>query len=264
MNRRNFIRHSIVATAATTTAVAASPLAKIVEGHNIAAATASGATPVLAATARKPLSTVSGFTFARLRYESGNWDADPKMPSNLLNSLVEYTSIRVDPNEHIVDAHSNALFNYPFIYMTGNKLVRFTEKERLNLRQYLRNGGFMFVDDCNHDLDGTFAKTFESEIKTVLDSPSETMRKLPAQHPLYHTFFKFPEGAPATSHELNGWGDDIVHDYLRAIDVDQRIAVLYSNKDYGCEWNYDWENKRFTTKDNTRFGVNIIVYALTH
>ncbi len=259
MNRRNFIRHSIVATTA-----AASPLAKIVEGHNLNPAAVSGATPVLAATARRSLSAVSGFTFARLRYESGNWDADPKMPSNLLNSLVEYTSIRVDPNEHIVDAHANTLFNYPFIYMTGNKLVRFTEKERTNLRQYLRNGGFMFVDDCNHDLDGTFAKTFESEIKTVLDHPSETMRKLSAQHPLYHTFFKFPEGAPTTSHELNGWGDDIVHDYLRAIDVDQRIAVLYSNKDYGCEWNYDWENKRFATKDNTRFGVNIIVYALTH
>ena len=255
MNRRKFVRHSLVAAAATTAAAS-------LTGNGLGKVSAAPSAP--ATTARRPLSAVAGFTFARLRYTSGNWDADPKMPSNLLNSLVEYTSVRVDPNERIVDVGSPAISDYPFLYLTGNKLLRFSEAERANLRSYLRNGGFLFVDDCNHDIDGTFAKTFESEIKAVLDRPEETMRKLPNNHPLYRAFFEFKDGAPATSHELNGWGDDIVHDYLKAIEIDGRIAVLYSNKDYGCEWNYDWANKRFATKDNTRFGVNIIVYALTH
>ncbi len=249
MDRRKFIHHSLVA--ATVTAATAANSSQL--------AAFASATP-----GRKPLSAVNGFTFARLRYGSGNWDADPRMPSNLLNSLVEYTSIRVDPNERILDAGSDALADYPFIYLTGNKMLRFTEAERSNLRRYLRNGGFMFVDDCNHDIDGTFAKTFESEIASILDRPAEAMRKLPSEHPLYHSFFEFKDGPPATSHELNGWGDDIVHDYLQAIEIDGRIAVLYSNKDYGCEWNYDWTNKRFSARDNTRFGINIIVYALTH
>ena len=251
MNRRKFVRNSLIAASAVTAS------ANLAGASNVLKTTA-------ATSARRPLSAVSGFTFARLRYGSGNWDADPKMPSNLLNSLVEYTSIRVDPNERIVDIASEQLSNYPFVYLTGNKMLRFTETERMNLRRYLRNGGFMFVDDCNHDIDGTFAKTFESEIKAVLDRPEEALKKLPKSHPLYNSFFEFKEGPPATSHELNGWGDDIVHDYLKAIEIDGRIAVLYSNKDYGCEWNYDWSNKRFATKDNTRFGVNIIVYALTH
>jgi hypothetical protein len=255
MNRRKFVRNSLVA------ATAATASAKLA-GAKTALSAETG--KVSATRSLRPSSAVSGFTFARLRYNSGNWDADPKMPSNLLNSLVEYTSIRVDPNERIVDIHSDQLANYPFVYLTGNKLVRFTETERANLRRYLRNGGFMFVDDCNHDIDGTFAKTFESEIRAVLDRPAEALKKLPKNHPLYNAFFEFKEGPPATSHELNGWGDDIVHDYLKAIEIDGRIAVLYSNKDYGCEWNYDWANKRFATKDNTRFGVNIIVYALTH
>ncbi|HEX8843885.1 MAG TPA: DUF4159 domain-containing protein [Pyrinomonadaceae bacterium] len=251
MNRRKFVRNSLVAATAVTASTKLASAGKALEPHTGRAA-------------RRPLSAVSGFAFARLRYGSGNWDADPKMPSNLLNSLVEYTSIRVDPNERIVDLNSADLANYPFVYLTGNKMVRFTEAERLNLRRYLRGGGFMFVDDCNHDIDGTFAKTFESEIKTVLDRPEEALRKLPKNHPLYRAFFEFKDGPPATSHELNGWGDDMVHDYLRAIEIDGRIGVLYSNKDYGCEWNYDWANKRFSVKDNTRFGVNIIVYALTH
>lgn len=249
MNRRKFIRHSVVAASAAGAAAALSGTKAAARAH---------------AAAPKPLSSVGGFTFARLRYNSGNWDADPKMPANILNSLVEYTSIRVEPRERIVDAASKQLANYPFVYLTGNKLVRFTETERANLRHYLRNGGFMFVDDCNHDLDGAFAKTFENEIKLILDKPEEALRKLPANHALYRSFFEFKDGPPATSHELNGWGDDLVHDYLRAVEIDGRIAVLYSNKDYGCEWNYDWDNKRFATKDNTRFGVNIIVYALTH
>jgi hypothetical protein len=251
MNRRKFIGNSIVAASAATVAASL--------GSSVSALS-----PVARPATRRPLSAAGGFTFARLRYSSGNWDADPKMPSNLLNSLVEYTSIRVDPNERIIDINSERLGDYPFVYLTGNKLVRFSEAERANLRRYLRNGGFMFVDDCNHDVDGTFAKTFESEIKAVLDRPEEVLRKLPKEHPLYRAFFKFTDGPPATSHELNGWGDDIVHDYLKAIEIDGRISVLYSNKDYGCEWNYDWTNKRFATKDNTRFGVNIIVYALTH
>jgi hypothetical protein len=252
MNRRKFMSNSAVA--ATAAALASASLEQGIAALN----------PRTPPTARRPLSSVGGFTFARLRYGSGNWDADPKMPSNLLNSLVEYTSIRVEATERIVDVGSERLGDYPFIYLTGNKLVRFSEAERANLRRYLRNGGFMFVDDCNHDVDGAFAKTFEGEIKAILDRPAEALLKLPKEHPLYHSFFKFTDGPPATSHELNGWGDDIVHDYLKAVEIDGRIGVLYSNKDYGCEWNYDWTNKRFSTKDNTRFGVNIIVYALTH
>ena len=37
-----------------------------------------------------------------------------------------------------------------------------------------------------------------------------------------------------------------------------RLGVLYSNKDYGCEWDYDWRNKRFLAEDNTKFAVNIV------
>jgi len=87
------------------------------------------------------------------------------------------------------------------------------------------------------------------------------MPRLPGRHPLYRSFFVFDDGPPTTSHELNGWGDEIVHDYLRAVEHQGRVGVLYSNKDYGCEWDYDWRNKRFQREDNTKFAVNIVVYA---
>ena len=54
-----------------------------------------------------------------------------------------------------------------------------------------------------------------------------------------------------------------MHDYLKGIEISGRLGVLYSNKDYGCEWDYDWRNKRFLAEDNTKFAVNLVIYALT-
>ena len=200
------------------------------------------------------------FFFTRLQYESGDWDVDQRMPSNLLNSLVEYTTLRVDVQEKIVPLGSEELFKSPFCYLSGHKLVEFNKKERENFENYVNNGGFVFVDDCNHDIDGLFAKSFERQMEALFPG---RLQKIPNDHEIYSIFFEFENGPPTTSQELNGWGDDLVHDYLKAIEVDGRIGVLYSNKDYGCEWDYDFRNKRWYKVDNTRFGVNIVLYALT-
>ncbi len=201
------------------------------------------------------------FFFTRIKYNSGNWDTDQRMPSNLLHSLVEYTTIPVDEKEHVVELSSDEIFKSPFCYLSGHKLVEFSTQERANFKAYVEGGGFVFVDDCNHDIDGLFAKSFEEEMTRTFSG--DALKKIPNDHWIYRCFFEFEDGPPPTSFELNGWGDDLIHDYLKAIEINGRIGVLYSNKDYGCEWDYDFRNKRFNKIDNTRFGVNIVVYALT-
>jgi hypothetical protein len=200
--------------------------------------------------------------FARLRYESGDWDYNPKVAANVLNSVLEYTTIRVYPEEVVIAASSSELLAFPFLFMTGHKLVRFSIADRERLRQYVEHGGFLFSDDCNHDVNGLYARSFEHEMKATFPRGG-AMPKLARNHPLYRCFFTFEDGPPTTSHELNGWGDEIVHDYLRGVDHQGRTGVLYSNKDYGCEWDYDWRNKRFQREDNTKFAVNLAVYAMT-
>jgi hypothetical protein len=201
------------------------------------------------------------FFFTRLQYNSGDWNTDQRMPSNLMHSLVEYTTIPVDTVERVVPLSSKDIFKSPFCYLSGHKLVEFNEEERSNFEQYIKNGGFVFVDDCNHDIDGLFAKSFERQMEEIFGT--DALKKIPNNHEIYSCFFEFEEGPPNTSIELNGWGDDLVHDYLKAIEINGRIGVLYSNKDYGCEWDYDFNNKRWLAKDNTQFGVNIVVYAMT-
>ena len=201
------------------------------------------------------------FHFTRLKYDSGDWDVDARMPSNLITSLIDYTTLRVDPNEHVIALADPKMLSAPFCYLAGHKLVEFNPIERRNFERYVRNGGFVLVDDCNHDIDGLFAKSFEAQMASIFGK--SVLKKIPNKHPLYSSFFKFPDGPPATGFELNGLGDDLVHDYLRGIEINGRMGVLYSNKDYGCEWDYDWRNKRFLAEDNTKFAVNIVMYALT-
>jgi hypothetical protein len=203
----------------------------------------------------------SEFAFARLRYDSGDWDYNPKVAANVLDAVVQYTEIPVYPNEVVIAADSVELGAFPFIFMTGHTLVRFSSAERENLVKYVEAGGFLFSDDCNHDVDGLYAKSFEEEMRRAFPG-ADTLAKIPSTHRLYRSFFTF-DGPPQTGHELNGWGDDLVHDYLRGVERRGRLGVLYSNKDYGCEWDYDWRNKRFRTEDNTRFAVNLVVYAMT-
>ncbi|PDH67723.1 MAG: twin-arginine translocation pathway signal [Sphingomonadaceae bacterium MED-G03] len=210
----------------------------------------------------RPLAAAGGydFWFTRLRYDSGDWDVDQRTPSNIITSLIDYTTLRVDPKEHVVALSDPKMLTAPFCYMAGHKLVEFSPAERRNFERYVRNGGFVMVDDCNHDIDGLFARSFEAQMAKIFGP--RAIRELPKSHGIYRSFFTF-DGPPNTALELNGWGDDLVHEYLKGIEVNGRLGVLYSNKDYGCEWDYDWRNKRFLAEDNTKFAVNIVMYALS-
>jgi hypothetical protein len=144
--------------------------------------------------------------------------------------------------------------------MTGHMLVRFKESERKGLARFVANGGLLFSDDCNHDVNGLYAVSFESEMRRTF--PAQPLIKVPNRHPVYRSLFAF-DGPPRTSHELNGWGDNIVHDYVKGVEHRGRLGVVYTNQDYSCEWDYSWRNKRFRTKDTTKFAVNLVVYAMT-
>jgi hypothetical protein len=202
---------------------------------------------------------VSDFIFATAQYESGDWDSAPLVPPNVIDSVARYTSIDVAPTGAIVSLASEDLFRFPLVFLTGHLPVRLTEEERRNVREFARRGGTLFVDDHNHDIDGAFHKTATEEIARAVGPLVE----LPNDHELYRAYFTFPDGPPTTSHELNGWGDNLVHKHLLAAMHGSRVAVLYSNKDYSSEWGYHPDNKRFLAVDNTKFAVNVVVYALT-
>lgn len=201
---------------------------------------------------------IAEFVFATAQYESGDWDSAPLLPANIIDTIARYTEIPVAATGVVAPLGDARMLRYPFLYLTGHLPVRFSDSERANVRRFVERGGLLFVDDHNHDVDGTFHKTATEEIARAVGP----LAQLPNDHPIYSAFFKF-DGPPTTSHELNGWGDNLVHDHLLAVMHGSRIGVLYSSKDYSSEWNYHPDTKRFLSVDNTRFAVNLVVYALT-
>ena len=201
------------------------------------------------------------FTFATGMYASGDWESAALVPANVIDALAKYTTLELAPVGVNVPLESDDLFEYPFVYLTGHLPVFFTTAERRNLSRFVERGGFLFVDDHNHDIDGRFHLTMTAELNRLF--PPRSLVSVPNDHVLYRAFFTFRDGPPATGHELNGWGDNLVHTHLMGLVREGRIDVLYSNKDYSSEWSMHPDTKRFMAVDPTKFGVNIVVYALT-
>jgi len=51
------------------------------------------------------------------------------------------------PAEDVVEPDSKDIFNYPFIHITGNGTITFTDAEAQNMRNYLIAGGFLNIND---------------------------------------------------------------------------------------------------------------------
>ena len=74
--------------------------------------------------------------------------------------------------------------------MTGHKLVRFTHEERERLRRFVEHGGLLFSDDCNHDINGLYARSFEEEMKTAFPERRPARASCRRSMPIYRSFFQ--------------------------------------------------------------------------
>lgn len=192
---------------------------------------------------------------ARLKYGGGgDWYANPTGLPNLIKAVNERTTIRLQPEAGTVEPASSALFDYAMLFVTGHGQIRFTDRERANLRQYLLNGGFLHVDD-NYGLD----EFFRPELRKLF--ADRGLAELPYSHPIYHCFYSFPRGLPKV-HEHHGGpphGYGIIHE--------GRVVLFYSfNTDLNDGWeDADVHNDPAEIRESAlRAGINIVTYALTH
>src|SRR5207249_1685813 len=104
------------------------------------------------------------FGMARLKYGGGgDWYEDRTSLVNLMRGLGARTSIPVaGDHEAVVEPASAALFQYPFVFACGHGNMKLTTTEVANLRRYLTNGGFLWIDD-----DFGIDPSFRREMKRV-------------------------------------------------------------------------------------------------
>ncbi len=193
------------------------------------------------------------FKIGRLKYGGGgDWYNDPAAEVNLLRFVQQHTTIPVEPTFEAVDLASDAIFQYPMLFLTGHGNVVFSADEARRLRTYLLSGGFLYIDD-DYGLDTAIRR----EMRKVF--PDRDFVELPFSHGLFHCHFRFPHGPPKT-HEHDGKPPQAF-----GIFHEGRLCVLYtyeSNPSDGwVDSHGDPPDKR---EEALKFGTNIIVWVLTH
>lgn len=203
---------------------------------------------------------ISSITFSQNSYEiavlkyngGGDWYANPTGLKNLIRFCNNNLNMNIQANYDVIEASSQNLFDYPFIYMTGHGNVLFNQSEIRNLRNYLMGGGFLHIDD-NYGMD----KYIRTEMKKVF--PDLDFIEIPNNHDIYHNIYKFPNGLPKI-HE---------HDNKPA----QGLALIYNNKII-CFYSYEsdlgdgWEdqnihnNPEYLRQKALRMGANILCYSM--
>ena len=81
---------------------------------------------------------------ARLQYDGGgDWYANPSSLPNLIRAIAERTSLPIERTEAKVRLTDSALFDFPFLHVTGHGEIKLSEREVQRLREYLTRGGFL-------------------------------------------------------------------------------------------------------------------------
>jgi hypothetical protein len=207
------------------------------------------------------------FTFARIRYAAyGGWRADyPTMEENLTTMLHEITAVRPHVGRsNVHDFDDPDLFRFPLAYLSEPGHWFPSETEAAGLREYLRKGGFLIVDDFHFANEWA---VFEAAMRRVL--PGARIERLELSHPIFNTFFQIK----SLEVPYPGWlGEQGVMGEFYGIHEDNDPAkplmvVINYNIDIGdyVEWSGREDVYALVpTNEAYKFAINYVMYALTH
>ena len=194
----------------------------------------------------------TGQSIAVLKYDGGgDWYSNPTALKNLINFCNTTIQTAIEEKPQSVEVGSTAIFEYPFLHMTGHGNVTFSESDSKNLRMYLLSGGFLHIDD-NYGMKTYLVK----ELKKVF--PEKKMTEIPLSHSIYNNIYPFPEGLPKI-HEHDG----LAPKALGYFHESKLILLFTYESDLGDGWedanvHNDPEDVRLKA---LKMGANIIKYA---
>jgi hypothetical protein len=237
----------------------------------------------------------NAFTFARVNYHSyeysDSWLTDyPDSDLNFSFRLQELTSFKINPNPVYVKFTDEALLDYPFVYMVEVATLEFTDDEVAGLRKYLRNGGFLMVDDFW----GVQAwESFHTQMQRVF--PDREPVDLDISHPIFHMVFDLKKKPQIPGIEFWARSRDKTitwerpdarepHYWAYFDDKGRMMTLFCHNTDLGDGWSRELSVAKLVQFGNglTRegandsyfhqfcemqgypMGVNILTYVMTH
>jgi hypothetical protein len=178
------------------------------------------------------------------------------------------------PKHLVVRLTDPELFQCPFVMMLEVGSIVFNEAEVVALREYLLKGGFLWVDDFW----GSYAwDVWESQIRKVFPANEYAIVDLDtASHPLFRSQFvvdAVPQ-IPSINFFLQTGGTseqgfDSAEAHARAItnDSGQVMVLMTHNTDISDSWEREGDDPFYFYTFGPRgyaFGINVVLYSLTH
>lgn len=219
------------------------------------------------------------FRFVRLAYSLNElagyyrrgrrmWDMDwPEAEAHFLEGLDRLTRIDVAADGIVRDVLADDLFDYPWLYAVEVGYWSLDDAEAARLREYLLRGGFLMVDDFHGSEEWSM---FLRTLRKVF--PTREIVDIPEGGELFHVHYDLDHRIQIPSRMVvrTGvtWERDGYTPHWRGIyDDDGRLMVAINfNMDIGDAWEHaDWpEYPEAMTALAYRFGVNYVIYAMTH
>jgi len=194
------------------------------------------------------------------QYSGGNWNSTVrtdagKIENGSLPNLLDFMSTRsknkVKTNYQSVRAirlDSDELLSVkpPFVFMTGTRDFRLSDKEVENLQKYVRLGGAVWGDSSVPGSNSRFDIAFRREMKRVIPDVDKEWEALPANHPIYSQAY-FPE-IKETPAGLNFYREPVY-----ALKIFGEVAIIYTANDYGDMWQVGLDDQeRVDVRKNDR------------
>lgn len=197
---------------------------------------------------------INAQTIALVKYRGGgDWYANPTSLTNLISFCNKNLNMTLSAKYETVDVGSIDIFKYPFVHLTGHGNVVFNAEEAQNLRNYLKSGGFLHIDD-NYGLD----PFIRPQMNLVF--PELEFVELPDNHPIFKQVYNFPNGLPKI-HE-----HDNKPPQAFGLILDGRLICLYTyESDLGDGWE-DYEVHKDSEAIRTKalqMGANILKFVFT-
>lgn len=216
------------------------------------------------------------FRFVRLAYSANglhrmgqSWRTDwPEAEHHFLRGVRRLTRIDAAEEGEYLHPLDDRLFDYPWIYAVevGGWDLNFEEASRL--REYLLRGGFLMVDDFHGSVE--WSGFVESMTRVFPDRP---IVEIPLDDEAFHVLYDLDKSTqiPSPYVYLRGGRtyerDGITPRWRGIYDDEGRLMVAINhNMDLGDAWEHaDWGAypESFTALAY-RFGINYLIYAMTH
>ncbi len=198
--------------------------------------------------------------FTQIR-TNGVWNTEPGAADNLLRFLDRNFNIRASYRKRAVRLGEDSLDNTPFLYLSGITRFSFSDGERQALREFIRQGGFLLVDNSLGLQE--FDAAARAELATLFGA--EALTRVPLDHPVFSAgpytlrTAGYTVAVKASQPELNT-------PWLEGVWLDGDYRVFYSPFDLAAGWQGDDHPlaRGYAPGDALALGANLVSYFLTH